>query len=99
VWDKVSHHFGHYVSVRTEYLLICIRGACTPDVSTQPDNVLSIEKPRNHSQKPEAFRELIDTLYPHGPRIELFRRGPPYGGMARLGRPARAEAHASKRRE
>ena len=28
-----------------------------------------------HSRKPEDFREAIDFLYPHGPRLELFRRG------------------------
>jgi N6-adenosine-specific RNA methylase IME4 len=74
VWDKVVHHFGHYVSSRCELLLICTRGSCQPDVRTLIDNVVSIEKSAVHSEKPERFREIIDELYPHGPRIELFAR-------------------------
>jgi N6-adenosine-specific RNA methylase IME4 len=74
VWDKVAHHYGHYVSSRCELLLICTRGSCQPDISTLIDNVVSIEKSAVHSQKPERFREIIDELYPHGPRIELFAR-------------------------
>jgi N6-adenosine-specific RNA methylase IME4 len=74
IWDKVGHHFGHYVSSRCELLLICTRGSCTPDVQDQIDNVVTVEKTRVHSQKPERFREIIDELYPHGPRIELFAR-------------------------
>lgn len=74
IWDKVKHNVGHYVSVRHELLLICTRGQCTPDSKTLHDSVVSIERGK-HSEKPEHFRELIDGMYPHGPRIELFRRG------------------------
>ena len=74
VWDKVKHNMGHYNSVRHELLLICTRGSCTPDVSTLFDSVQSIER-TTHSEKPEEFRTIIDTLYPHGERLELFRRG------------------------
>jgi N6-adenosine-specific RNA methylase IME4 len=74
VWDKVGHNFGHYNSVRHELLLVCTKGSCTPDVSKLFDSVQSIEKSREHSEKPEQFREIIDTLYTHGKRIELFSR-------------------------
>jgi len=74
VWDKVKHNMGHYNSVRHELLLICTRGSCTPDNVQLFDSVQSIER-TEHSRKPEAFREIIDTIYPVGPRIELFRRG------------------------
>jgi len=74
VWDKVGNNYGNYVSSRWEMLLICTRGSCTPDGDTRLDNVVSIEKSAVHSQKPERFREIIDELYPHGPRIELFAR-------------------------
>ena len=33
----------------------------------------SVER-TEHSAKPEVFRGIIDTLYPYGPRIELFAR-------------------------
>ncbi len=74
VWDKVAHNVGHYVSVRHEFLLICTRGSCTPTTSTLYDSVVSIER-AGHSEKPEYFRELIDSMYPYGSRLELFRRG------------------------
>ncbi len=78
VWDKVKHNMGHYNSVRHEFLLICTRGSCTPDVPKLFDSVQSIER-TEHSRKPEEFRRIIDTLYPHGRRIELFARRPAPG--------------------
>ncbi len=74
VWDKVLHNYGHYNSVRHELLLICVKGSCTPDTSELIDSVQSIERSGEHSEKPEEFRTIIDTLYPHGPRLELFAR-------------------------
>lgn len=74
VWDKVRHNFGHYNSVRHEFLLVCTRGSCTPDIKTLHDSVQTIER-EEHSAKPEQFREIIDELYPDGARIELFARG------------------------
>lgn len=73
VWDKVGHNMGHYNSVRHEFLLIAVRGSCPPDVSRLFDSVVS-EQREGHSKKPESFYEVIDTIYPHGPRIELFAR-------------------------
>ena len=65
---------GHYNSVRHEFLLICVRGSCQPDVVKLFDSVVSEER-TTHSKKPETFRTMIDTLYPHGKRLELFARG------------------------
>ncbi|MHC1767692.1 MAG: MT-A70 family methyltransferase [Verrucomicrobiia bacterium] len=79
VWDKVKHNFGHYFSVRHELLFLATRGSCTPEVPKLTDSVVSLEKTARHSEKPDQFRELIDTLYPHGRRIELFRRGAAVG--------------------
>ena len=73
VWDKIKHNWGHYNSVRHEFLLVCVRGSCPPDELKLFDSVVSIERTK-HSEKPEAFRKIIDTLYPHGKRIELFAR-------------------------
>lgn len=75
VWDKMRHNHGNYNSVRHEFLLVCTRGTCTPEVSTLHPSVVSIEKSDRHSEKPAYFRELIDSLYPSGPRIELYARG------------------------
>lgn len=75
IWDKVGHNMGHYNSVRHELLLICTRGSCTPQNLRLYDSVQVIEKTKQHSEKPEEFRHIIDDLYPEGRRIELFRRG------------------------
>ena len=73
VWDKVKHNIGHYNSVRHEFLLICVRGSCQPDIHKLFDSVQTIER-GEHSEKPEEFRQIIDTIYPLGRRIELFPR-------------------------
>ena len=73
VWDKVAHNMGHYNSVRHEFLLIATKGSCTPDVQKLYDSVVSIER-TEHSRKPKEFRDMIDTLYPYGDRLELFAR-------------------------
>ena len=78
VWDKLRKNFGYYNGVRHEFLLVCTRGSCTPDVPKLFDSVQSIER-TEHSRKPEEFRQIIDTLYPHGKRIELFARRPAPG--------------------
>ena len=74
VWDKVRHNYGHYNSVRHEILLVCGHGSSTPDVQTLYDSVQSIERSDIHSDKPEEFRQIIDTLYTHGNKVELFAR-------------------------
>lgn len=74
VWDKVRHNFGHYFSLRHEHLLICTRGSCTPDNPKLHDSVVTVERSRKHSEKPEEFRSMIETMYPSGPRVELFAR-------------------------
>jgi len=78
VWDKVAHNMGHYNSVRHEFLLVCTKGSCTPDAPKLYDSVVSIER-TEHSRKPAEFREIIDTLYPCGERLEMFAREAPEG--------------------
>jgi N6-adenosine-specific RNA methylase IME4 len=78
VWDKIKHNFGHYNSVRHELLLVAVRGSCVPEVSKLFDSVVSIERTAKHSEKPDQFYEIIETLYPPSedpPRhVELFAR-------------------------
>ena len=73
IWDKVKHNMGHYNSVRHEFLLVCTRGACQPDTRKLFDSVVQEER-TEHSRKPDVFRSMIETLYTHGPYIELFAR-------------------------
>lgn len=84
VWDKVKHNMGHYNSVRHEFLLVCTRGACVPDVPKLFDSVITEER-TEHSRKPAKFYDIIDTLYTHGERLELFLRGTPRKGWKGFG--------------
>lgn len=74
IWDKVKHNMGHYNSVRHELLLIATNGSCTPDNVQLFDSVQSIERTDRHSEKPEEFRKIIDTLYTYGNKLEMFAR-------------------------
>ncbi|MDD5017167.1 MAG: MT-A70 family methyltransferase [Eubacteriales bacterium] len=74
IWDKVGHGQGYYNSVRHELLLVCTRGSCLPDNYKMYDSVFTIEKSRKHSEKPKEFRQMIDDIYTHGNKIELFSR-------------------------
>lgn len=74
VWDKVSHNFGNYVSIRHEHLFIATRGKCLPDRPTPMfDSVLTERQDGMHSSKPASVRTMIERLY-DGPYIELFAR-------------------------
>jgi N6-adenosine-specific RNA methylase IME4 len=74
VWDKVKHVMGHYNSVRHEFLLVCVRGSCQPDVRKLFDSVITVEQGKVHSAKPEIFYEIIEQLYLAGRRLEMYSR-------------------------
>jgi len=78
VWDKVKHNVGFYNSVRHEFLLVCTRGSGVPDNPKLFDSVVVSERTA-HSVKPNIFYEMIDTLYTHGKKLELFGRRPRKG--------------------
>jgi N6-adenosine-specific RNA methylase IME4 len=76
VWDKIKSNVGSYCFVNCELLLIATYGnkPLTPDGEKRFDNVISVERSKKHSEKPEIFREIIDKTYEFGNRIELFGR-------------------------
>ena len=74
VWDKVRANLGNYTSVRHEHLFIATKGSGVPDNTTRVDSVQVVERVGRHSEKPEEFRNIIDTLYTYGNKLELFAR-------------------------
>jgi len=74
IWDKVKHNWGHYNSVRHEFLLICVKGSFPKQNKELEDSVISIERSKEHSEKPEYFRKLIEKMYPNSKKEELFAR-------------------------
>lgn len=85
VWIKQSIGTGYWFRMRHELLLVGTRGNIpAPAMGTQWDSV--IEQPRGkHSEKPEAYLELIEAYFPNLPKIELNRRGPPRPGWSAWG--------------
>jgi N6-adenosine-specific RNA methylase IME4 len=94
VWDKGRGTFGHYHTAEAELLLVCTRGSCTPDIDAKEKQVQ--RWPRGaHSRKPLEAVAMIDRLYPHGPRIELFCRGEPPAGWVGWGAELAAAGEAA----
>lgn len=88
VWVKPSIGPGNYVRNRHEQLLIATRGnhPC-PSPKRRPDSVLEANRGR-HSEKPHRLYELLERMYPHARRLELFARGKPRSGWTGWGNEA-----------
>ena len=74
IWDKTNSFVGNYNTVQHELLLIATKGSCTPDNTQRFKSIQTIAKTKKHSEKPEEFRNIIETLYTYGNKIELFAR-------------------------
>ncbi len=81
VWDKQIAGMGHYSRIRHEHLLLGIKGK--PGISAV-HNVPSIIQARRtkHSVKPMEVYRIIESMYPHLPKIELFARRRRFGWAA-----------------
>jgi N6-adenosine-specific RNA methylase IME4 len=77
IWVKNGAGLGNYLRNRHEQLLLATRGSLPlPVPGQQPESV--VEAPRGrHSEKPKRIYELIEQMYPHAQRLELFARGRP----------------------
>jgi N6-adenosine-specific RNA methylase IME4 len=74
VWLKDRVGTGYWNRNRHELLLIGVRGTIpAPLPGTQPESVIAAPVGR-HSEKPEAFHEMIEKLYPNVPKLEMFAR-------------------------
>lgn len=75
IWDKVDGTHSYYTGGNHEILTIWTRGSCTPDLPTDlGDSIEIVRKSREHSAKPEAFRDWIMKHWTTGPYLELFGR-------------------------
>lgn len=76
-WDHPSGRFkhqigmGHYLRNNTEHALLCVRGSL---LTLRNDVPSAFFAPRTrHSEKPDAFFDLVETLSP-GPYVSIFER-------------------------
>jgi N6-adenosine-specific RNA methylase IME4 len=71
-WCKPQPGVGHYLRNNTEHCVLATRG--TPMVPAHKPISTWFRWPRGaHSQKPEAFLDLVEQVSP-GPYVELFAR-------------------------
>jgi N6-adenosine-specific RNA methylase IME4 len=69
-WKKNVHVGGFYFLGITEFILVGVRGSCTPRKAP----IGFFEFPRTkHSAKPHEFYDVIEGMY-DGPYLELFAR-------------------------
>lgn len=80
VWVKQSIGTGRWARNQHELLLLGRRGNYpAPDPHTLCSSVIKADR-RHHSAKPEVVYELIERMYPHASKVELFARGKPRPG-------------------
>lgn len=71
-WCKRQPGVGHYLRNNTEHCILSSRGI--PQVpETKPLSTWYVWPRAKHSQKPEAFYDLVEQVSP-SPRLELFAR-------------------------
>ena len=74
VWVKDKIGMGYYARSRHELLLIGRKGkGPIPDDDRRPDSVVTATRGQ-HSAKPAELYDLIDAMYPHLPKVEMFAR-------------------------
>ena len=79
IWRKDRAGTGYWFRNLHELLLVGVRGDIpAPAPGTQMPSVIDAQVGR-HSAKPEAFANMIETLYPTVPKLELFARAPRAG--------------------
>jgi N6-adenosine-specific RNA methylase IME4 len=78
IWDK-GMGTGNWVLNCHELLLIAVRGDMPcPAPPNRPKSVIVAQRGK-HSEKPDAFAEAIDRMFPDLPKVELFARKPRKG--------------------
>ena len=98
VWVKPSIGLGRWTRNRHEHLLLGRKGDFpAPELEDLPDSVVEAARGR-HSEKPAYVRELIERMYPHASKVELFARAKPppgwvfWGNEAEESGPSEAES-------
>lgn len=75
IWLKHRFGTGYWVRSKHELLLIGVRGDVPAPVhGDQPGSVIAAPVGK-HSEKPADFAEMIERMYPHVPKLEMFARG------------------------
>lgn len=76
-WAKNQIGLGFFFRAQTEHVIFAVRGRLPIEESKRESNLILAPR-KAHSQKPEAFYDLVERVSP-GPYLEMFSR------RARLG--------------
>lgn len=71
-WVKPGIGMGHYYRNNTEHVVFAVRGRLAVARHNQPTS-FSAPKSKVHSQKPELFYEIAESMSP-APYLEMFAR-------------------------
>lgn len=72
-WVKSYIGMGHYYRNSTEHVLFCVRGKLPTLRNDCPTHFTGHNEGRKHSQKPQAFYDMVETMSP-GPYLDVFAR-------------------------
>lgn len=72
VKSEAGSGLGWYFRGDTEHVLFAVRGSLPISAEARVSNVFRGKRGR-HSQKPESFLDLVETVSP-GPYLEMFAR-------------------------
>jgi N6-adenosine-specific RNA methylase IME4 len=76
VWVKDKIGMGYYFRQQHELLLVGTRGHLpAPEPEDRPSSLISAPRTA-HSTKPVEAYEVIERMYPHLAKVELFARQP-----------------------
>lgn len=77
-WDKTGPlGLGYYFRGRTEHVMFGVRGRLPIEARRREQNIVHAPN-RSHSEKPDAFYDLVERVSP-GPYAELFSRRARFG--------------------
>lgn len=73
-WEKNGLGLGYYFRQNHEMLLVATKGSS--GIPASPDRVASVMHARkgHHSAKPAMVYEMLEGVYPHARRLEMFAR-------------------------
>ena len=74
VWAKDTMGMGYWFRQQHELLLVGRRGSMpAPQPAARVSSLICAPR-REHSAKPTEVYDLLDAMYPHVPKLELFAR-------------------------
>jgi N6-adenosine-specific RNA methylase IME4 len=96
-WVKDKWGLGQYNRCQHELLHVGRRGSFSPPATNRRHSSVIEAARGRHSAKPASVYELIDAMYPHATKLELFARGTARAGWRSWGNEA-APAESAPRR-